>query len=204
MTSNSVLVNVVVFGIGNVTGWLIATYLWTHPAVLQHRENRKARLMNRTHDQRRRRDFYGIVIIVFLVALALIALQMYQAQGAQDDRDAARAETQKDLAAYAECMSAWGEDLVSTVRTRYSATKAENKAKAQRDKAMDDIVLTVVAARRVPPEATSADFTRVLAQYVKALRNKARVEAEANATRERNPYPKPQCVVPTVDKGEEK
>lgn len=136
-----------------------------------------------------------IAASLFVVAIGVQAYVEKQDQGRDDAREDAQVA----------CFEKWGEDMVDTITTRTGAKRAGTsatgaagsidleRATQRRDRALDQIILTVIAFREIPPQADDADFDRVLEEYAAAIRNLERVSADVDATRADNPYPELHC-----------
>lgn len=127
---------------------------------------------------------YGLVMAV--AALILIGIGTQALLAAQDNaqRDA------RDRR-YTQCLSEFASDLVTTIERRTRATERLDRAKAARDAATDRVIRVVVLARRVPPEATEAEFDRALEAQLAAQQHLQQVRRQTAAVRRVNQYETP-------------
>jgi hypothetical protein len=161
-----------------------------HHAAVETTRDRKGREGSRV----------GIILItasLFVIVLGVQAWMERRDQAADDARE------DRQVA----CFELWGQRMVDTIQARtgddpVGAAKGEEetfgsiqleKAQQRRDRALDQIILTVIAFREIQPQADDEDFDRVLREYAAAIRNLDRVASEVDVTRASNPYPELHC-----------
>lgn len=144
--------------------------------------------MSPTPEARRQRTRIWVGVTLIVAAFVVIAI------GIQADMNQAeqRAEQERDRERQA-CFEAWGQQITETIENRLQATGAVERANASRDAAIDEILLVVIRLREVPPRADEADVDRTLDRYHQALTTLRKVRAEAEVTRQQNPYPDLDC-----------
>lgn len=136
--------------------------------------------------RQRTRIWVGVTLIVASFVVIAIGAQasLYQRNVASDDarnRDQDR------------CVQAWGTEIVEALDVRVKANGRVDRATAERDEAIDEIILVIIRLRQDPPKATDEDVSRVLDRYYRVLTRLREVRATAEETREDNPYPELDC-----------
>lgn len=152
----------------------------------------------------RRGTHIATLAVVASVLLLIIGGQAYLYQRDQSADDQRVSDAVAELKRTTDCVRSWGEDFAETTSTRVGETDAPGavdleRAQERRDDALDEIILTVIAFREIPPSADDADFDRALREYAAAIRNRDRVQSEVETTRDLNEYPRLEC----DDKSEE-
>lgn len=113
----------------------------------------------------------------------------------QDARFADRAlERESADRAYADCLTEFASDLVDTLEARTEAAARLERASAAKDRTLDRLLLITELARRTPPEATAAQFDRVLDARVAAQDRYDRIADRLAIVREENEYVRPEVV----------
>jgi hypothetical protein len=136
---------------------------------------------------RRRPNWLGVVILVASALVIGIGVQAYLNQRAGDAQDSADRR-------YADCLTGFAADLVTTIQDRAEANKKVATAERARDDAVDQVLDVVDRGRQVPPKATEKDFDKALQQAVLARRHLDRVQAHADRVLAKNQYVLPQAV----------
>lgn len=156
----------------------------------------------------RRRMTPAIVAIIASVFVVAFGAQAWLAQQDNADRDAAAAAQDRRDRAYADCLTEFAADLVATIDTRTQASAALERAEARlaraneaKSRALDEVIVTVLLARRIPPEASEAEFdaaleARVAAQtrYDAVRDDVDRIRARVDEVRADNQYVSPEVV----------
>lgn len=137
-----------------------------------------------------------IAIVVLLASVFVMALgaQVYVAQrdaSARDDRAAAQRISDQ---AYAECLTRFGNELVTGLRTLTRVNRRLEQATAAKSDTLDALLVITELGRRNPPKATGTQFDNALKARIDAQKNYDRVEAEVNDVRDDTPLEKPQAV----------
>lgn len=135
----------------------------------------------------------AVYLLIAAVFLITIGVQQFMYQRQQDEADeglARQAVVQKDLN---ECVAVWGDEVIAVLTARTEATSKLEAARLRRDDAVDTVLATVIALRAIPPEATDADFGRVLRDFSIAKNHLLRQQEKVDATREENPFPELNC-----------
>lgn len=131
----------------------------------------------------------------WVAAIILVASAMVIAIGVQARLDK-HEERKRDAAdrAYADCLTEFASDLVTTIKTRNQATVKVEQAEQRRDDAADRVFATVLGARQTPPAATESDFDRALREQIRARALLDAARANAEAVRAENAYVLPEAV----------
>lgn len=149
-----------------------------HPAIELHQE---------PHVSTRTPTWPATLFVVLSIVLVAVGAQAWNAQHQQRVRDA------RDRA-YADCLTGFASDLVETLEARSGAYMREQGAKDARDRAVDNVVYTVILTRKHPPAASSRDLTRALAAAAKARAHLDVVAERSAKVRAANSYVLPQAV----------
>lgn len=123
----------------------------------------------------RRSTWLGFVMIVASSMVVAIGVAAYLQTDEAEEADAARA---REVAAYSECISAWGGDLVETINSRGAVRRVYDEAQTDRADATADVVRIVLLLRKVPPEATARELDQALARAAAADDRVAEAKAE--------------------------
>lgn len=126
----------------------------------------------------------ALVLILASCFIIAIGVQAYLGQREQDQQDRRDADQQA-------CLTRWGNDLTDAITARVTPVRKLDRANAARNDALDDLVGTIILLRVVPPRATDADLTRVLARYSRAAARYRTAQEDVREARAANPYPKP-------------
>lgn len=207
------LVAVVSYRLG-MAGMVKAARTWPDPPhlledVMHHRVDNSAETPAEGKARRNLRDNGRLSVILILAGLFVIVIGAQAYVDGRDNRadqrriDAAVSrleDTTVELENTITCVRAWGEEFATVTTNRVGAGEPkgtvdlENAVK-RRDQALDQIILTVVAFRQIPPTADDDDFDRVLREYVASIRHLESVRTDVGVTRELNQYPKLDCPI---------
>lgn len=92
-----------------------------------------------------------------------------------------------------ECVSDWGDHLISDIYTARRLNTAISEAETKRDDAVDNVLLVVIALQAVPPEANEQDFSDALMEFVRTKTALVKEKRQAARARASNPYEKMNC-----------
>lgn len=140
-----------------------------------------------SHTRPSRSFWFGTIILVASMLVVGIGIQAKLA--ADDNRQRDQADRR-----YANCLTNFADTLVDSLQKSRAASKRLEKARAEKDDALDQIVLVVIGARSTPPTATEEDFTRSLTAFAEAKAHLAKVQAQVQNQRQANPYVPPKAV----------
>lgn len=128
----------------------------------------------------------GALALIILVASATMVgfgFQQGAFQGQVNDRDA--------------CYQQWGEDMTATFVTRSDATSRLDRAREDRDDALDTVALLILTLDQQEPPPTDAEanaqFRRVLLAFADAKTKLDKVSEAVKTTRRTSPYPVLDC-----------
>lgn len=168
--------------VGFLTG-VVATHLRPVKRVIQHEEPP----VNDKHPIRERIRGRGptagaVALFLVLGGVVTIAFGVQQA-GYQQQA------TERD-----QCYETWGQDVITTLDTRFTASKKKERADERRDDALDAIILTVAAFQEEPaPANAERKFRAVILEFVRAKLHRDKVKRDLDTTRRDNPYPVIDC-----------
>jgi hypothetical protein len=153
----------------------------------------------------------GFVLIVVLIAMLVVlagATLAYYIDARDDDAD---------MAAQAECIADWGDELVTTITTRgeagaaYDAALSEKvRASDRRDDATAHVLAVVLAGTAEPGSVDRADFTAALEraqradEQVRAARATLReARKDLRQARDENTYEPPRLACPDQEEADQ-
>lgn len=227
MTQTAVLLatHLVCVVVGGAGGWWLARAAarsWPdHPHPIKAMETAMRHDVDETTQERHSRETregvrLGAVILICSMFVLLIGGQTFleQRNDRADEKRISDAVDRLDtrtgqLTDLIDCIQTWGQDFADVTTTRVGQNAATGtvdleRAEKRRNDALDQIILTVIAFREIPPQADDEDFDRVLTEYAAAIRNLNKVSREVDVTRASNPYPALECDVESVEGTEPK
>lgn len=179
--------------------------------VMHHRDSARRTAIDNSEEtpqegkaRRNLRDNGRLSLVLLLAGLFIIVIG---AQAYLDGRDNAADQERVDTAVAklettTACVKTWGENFADATTARVGSDSSSSaapgsidleKAEARRDDALDEIILTVIAAREIPPTADTEDFDRVLEEYATAIRQLEKIRRDVDVTRALNEYPDLDC-----------
>lgn len=137
---------------------------------------------NMSPTARARRNL-AIIIILITACMVLVGFGVQQSL------------YQRDVERRGECLDAWGEEFSAAIEKRSSVSVRVEKAEQARARAIDAIVLTLIAVRSddVGRKRAEREISRVLLDFAKTKNRVDRVRDRANRTRQVTEYPELDC-----------
>lgn len=138
-----------------------------------------------------RRITVGLILIAAASFIIVIGAQAWLAQRENADQD-------RQDRAYAECLTAWADDVVDALETRTEANRELDTARDRKDKLLDRLIVISSQAQQydaqdksdLPPKLLER-YERTLAARVDAQRDFDQLRANLVRVRARNPYVSP-------------
>jgi len=93
----------------------------------------------------------------------------------------------------AKCIAAYNATVETVRDRRIDAQDRLDQAQEAKDNANDNVLLTVLALRRQPPEAVIGDLDRVLTEFAAARAKRDRIRNATETVVAENPYPTLAC-----------
>ena len=148
---------------------------------------------NRSHretgDMTHRRTPWAAILILIASAMVISIGIMSYIGHREDEKD--DAQDRAVDAAYDQCITDWGDDLVAAVKDNREARKELDTAEERRADATAAVLRTVLLARADPPRATEKEFSQMLREAVSADGAVADSRARLAATQIESDYVAP-------------
>ena len=128
-----------------------------------------------------RKGITPAITLILVAALVLIGIGVQSAL------------SQRASNAHDDCVTRWGDELISTVETRGGATAQVETAQTKRDDALDALLVGAIGNQDIPEKQREKLLKPTVDAYVKAVQDLHDARSDAATTRAQNPFPELNC-----------